>query len=160
MILYTCEVSPCLEQAQIVKSNLAAIGLRVNVKTLTSETLFAKLATPGEPFDMGWIGWEPDYLDPAGMLNELLEQGSALPTLVDSKWRARLVAASRLTGAERDANYGRLDADAPRPRRRTTRPRSGNQSGLDFFSSRMGCQVFTTAYGIDLAALCIRRTHK
>ena len=26
----------------------------------------------------------------------------------------------------------------------------------DFFSARMGCQVYQPVYGIDLAALCIR----
>jgi YVTN family beta-propeller protein len=158
VVLYTCEVSPCQEQAQIVKNNLAAIGLRVDVNTLTSGRLFAKLATPGEPFDMGWIGWTPDYLDPNGMLNELLEQGSALPTFVDSKWRARLAAASHLTGTERYINYARLDAELARDAAPLVA--FGNLSGLDFFSSRMGCQVFTTAYGIDLAALCIRHAHK
>ena len=27
----------------------------------------------------------------------------------------------------------------------------------DFFSARMGCQVFNPVYGMDLAALCIRK---
>ena len=32
----------------------------------------------------------------------------------------------------------------------------GNQSSHDFFSARIGCQTYG-AYGIDLAAMCIRR---
>jgi peptide/nickel transport system substrate-binding protein len=158
VVLYTCEVSPCLEQAQIVTSNLAAIGLRVDVKTLTSGELFHKLATPGEPFDMGWLGWGPDYFDPNAMLSELLEQGTALPTFADSKWQARLAAASRLTGAERYVNYAHLDAELARDA--APLAAFGNLSGLDFFSSRIGCQIFTPAYGIDLAALCVRHTHR
>lgn len=43
VVLYTCNVSPCREQAQIAKNNLTAIGLRVEVKTLPGGTLFAKL---------------------------------------------------------------------------------------------------------------------
>ncbi len=28
----------------------------------------------------------------------------------------------------------------------------------DFFSARMGCQLYQPVYGIDLAALCLRST--
>ena len=31
-----------------------------------------------------------------------------------------------------------------------------NHLSRDFFSARMGCQVFQPFYGMDLAALCIR----
>ena len=73
VVLYTCDVSPCQDQAQIVKTDLAAIGLNVEIKTLPSGKLFSKLGTPGEPFDMAWDGWVPDYLDPNAMLAVLLE---------------------------------------------------------------------------------------
>jgi YVTN family beta-propeller protein len=158
VILYTCDVSPCPEQAQIVKNNLAVIGLRVEVKKLPEEKLFAKLGTPGEPFDMAWNGWIPDYLDPGAMLDVLLEQGAVQPTLVDPAWRARLAAASRLTGAERYLTYARLDADLARDAAPLVA--FGSLPGLDFFSARMGCQVFLPAYGIDLGALCIRHAHR
>jgi hypothetical protein len=32
-----------------------------------------------------------------------------------------------------------------------------NLTGDDFFSSRIGCQVFQPIYGMDLGALCRRR---
>ena len=32
----------------------------------------------------------------------------------------------------------------------------GTALSHDFFSARMGCQVFNPIYGIDLAALCLR----
>jgi ABC-type transport system substrate-binding protein len=158
VILYTCDVYPCPEQAQIVKNNLAAIGLRVEVKELPEQKLFAKLGTPGEPFDMAWNGWIPDYLDPGAMLDVLLEQGAVQPTLVDPAWRARLAAASRLTGAERYLTYARLDADLARDAAPLVA--FGSLPELDFFSARMGCQVFLPAYGIDLGALCIRHAHR
>jgi hypothetical protein len=34
--------------------------------------------------------------------------------------------------------------------------RLGNASSHDFFSARMGCQVFAP-YGMDLAALCVKK---
>lgn len=117
-------------------------------------TYFTKLGKPGEPFDMAWEGWIPDYLDPNAMLGVLLEQGAFLPSFVDPTWRERLAAASRLAGPERYVNYAHLDAELARDAAPLVA--FGSLSSLDFFSARMGCQVFTPAYGIDLAALCIR----
>ena len=39
-VLYTCDSSPCPEQAQIVKTDLAAIGLHVQIKTFPYDDLF------------------------------------------------------------------------------------------------------------------------
>ncbi len=153
-ILYTCNVSPCPEQAQIIKTNLAAIGLRVEVKTFPSGKLFTKLGTPGEPFDMGWDGWIPPYRDPQAMLNPLLGEGTVVPTFEDPAWRARLAAAAQLTGAERYLTYARLDATLARDAAPLVA--FGNLSSYDFFSARMGCQAFGF-YGMDLAALCVKK---
>jgi hypothetical protein len=32
-----------------------------------------------------------------------------------------------------------------------------NQTNYDFFSSRIGCQLWEPSYGMDLAQLCIRK---
>jgi ABC-type transport system substrate-binding protein len=157
VVLYTCNVSPCPEQAQIVKTDLAAIGLRAEVKALPSGTLFTKLTTPGEPFDMGWEGWLPDWRDPAAMLNILLESGTVVPTFDDPTWRRRLAAAAQLTGAQRYMTYARLDTDLARSAAPLVA--FGNLSSPDFFSARIGCQVFEPAYGMDLGSLCIRHMH-
>src|SRR5204863_4901251 len=82
-VLYTCNSSPCPEQAQIVKTDLAAIGLQVHIKTFPVETYFITLGKPGHPFDLAWDGWLPDYIDPAAMLNSLLADSSFGPTFVD-----------------------------------------------------------------------------
>jgi YVTN family beta-propeller protein len=154
-MLYTCDRPPCGQQAQIVKADLAAIGIRVEVKTFPDATLDAKYATPGEPFDIGWLGWLPDYPDPDAMLNTLLEDSAVLPTFNDPTYRARLAAAAALTGAERYLTYARLDADLVR--NGAPFVAFGNLSSHELFSARTGCQV-SGVYGMDLAALCIRRT--
>ena len=151
-VLYTCDIPPCDQQAQIIKQNLAAIGLRVEVKVLHG-TYFAKLATPGEPFDIAWVGWLPDYHDPAAMLNVLLEDGTAIPTFEDPTYRARLAAAARLSGAQRYLTYARLDADLAR--NAAPLVALGNLYDPNLFSARIGCQTYGV-YGIDLAALCIK----
>lgn len=155
VVLYTCEAKPCPQQAQIIKRNLAVIGLRVEIKLMSSARLFAEAPKRGAPYDMTWSGWIPDYLDPDAMLDVLLEQGTVEPTFVSPIWRARLRAAARLTGPKRYLNYARLDAELVRDAAPLVA--FGNGSSLDFFSARIGCQVFTPAYGIDLAALCVRR---
>ncbi|MGH2869620.1 MAG: hypothetical protein ACRDNK_18895, partial [Solirubrobacteraceae bacterium] len=155
-VLYTINVAPFPEQAQIVKTDLAAIGLQVQVKTFPLTTLFARLATPGEPFDLGYSGWQADYRDPSQMLNPLLMDRSQLPPLADPAYQRRLAQAARRTGPNRYLTYGNLDLDLTR----NSAPLAafGNASGQDFFSARIGCQTYH-ANGVDLAALCLRSRH-
>jgi YVTN family beta-propeller protein len=156
VVLYTCAGSPCAEQAQIVKTDLGAIGLRVVVKAFQGPTLFTKLVTPGEPFDIAHAGWTADYPDPQGILNPLLENSNNGPRLTDAPFPARLAAAARLTGPRRYLTYARLDADLVR--NAAPLVAYGNPPLHELFSARMGCQVYGF-YGIDLAALCIRHHH-
>lgn len=151
-VLYTCDLLACTEQAQILKSDLVAIGVRVVVKALQPDALFARVATPGEPFDIAYFGWVADYPDPQGVLDSLLENSSNLPPLDDPSYRAKLRAAARLSGPERYLGYARLDRDLVR----NAAPLAvyENVYSHELFSARMGCQTYGF-YGIDLAALCI-----
>jgi peptide/nickel transport system substrate-binding protein len=151
--LYTCDVSPCDQQAQIIKTDLAAIGLQLQIKAYPDQILYTKTTTPGEPFDMAWVGWVADYPDPDAMLNTLLEDGTIIPTFNDPAYRRRLAAAAQLTGPKRYLTYAKLDADLAR--NAAPLVAFGNLSSDDFFSARIGCQTYGV-YGIDLAALCIR----
>jgi peptide/nickel transport system substrate-binding protein len=152
-VLYTCNVSPCPELAQVIKTDLAAIGLQLQVRMFSYDTMYAKIATPGEPFDMAAVDWGPDYLDPDAILNFLLETGTVIPTFNDPAFRSKLAAAARLTGAERYLTYARLDADLTRNAAPWIAYAEG--SSHDFFSTRIGCQVHGV-YGMDVAALCTR----
>jgi peptide/nickel transport system substrate-binding protein len=153
-VLYTCNVAPCDQQAQVVKTDLAAIGLHVKIKALDISTLFTKEARPGEPFDIALVSWGSDYPDPAPMLNLLLESGTVIPTFDDPTYRARLAAAARLTGPKRYLTYARLDADLARDAAPWVA--YGNPSSHELFSARMGCQTYGV-YGLDLAALCVKK---
>jgi ABC-type transport system substrate-binding protein len=153
-VLYTCNLSPCDRLAQIVKANLAAIGIEVTVKVFSQPTLDERVGRPGEPFDLAFQGWAVDYLDPSNMLNVPLE-GEFLPKLDDPVYKRKLAAAARLSGPRRYLTYGKLDADlawnaAPWVAYSTF-------ATDDFFSARMGCQVFNPIYGMDIAALCLRK---
>ncbi len=152
-VLYTINTPPFPEQAQIVKTGLAAIGIQVQIKTFPQGSLFSRLATPGEPFDLGYIGWEADYSDPSQMLVALLNDGHNLPPLADRADQRRLAGAGRLSGPQRYLTYGALDLSLAR--HAAPLAAFGNASSQDFFSARIGCQTYGI-YGIDLAALCDR----
>ena len=156
-VLDTCNASPCPEQAQIVKTDLAAIGLQVQINELSSTKLLEAEAQPNPPFDLAWFGWEPDYLDPSAMLNPLLADSSWAPPFADPAYQRRLTAADKVSGPQRYLNYGTLDLDLAR----NAAPLLAfdNLSSRDFFSARIGCQTFGV-YGIDLAALCLRRDER
>jgi YVTN family beta-propeller protein len=153
-VLYTCNQSPCDQQAQIIKANLAAIGIDVQVKAFPIDALFNRVARPGEPFDLAFAEWVADYPDPYDFLNVLLWGGSALPTFDDPAYARRAASVAKLSGPRRYLAYRKLDLDLIR----NAAPWAAyeNFPNNDFFSARMGCQVYQPVYGMDLAALCIR----
>ena len=152
-VFYTCDHSPCDRMAQIVKTDLAAIGIDVQVKTFPIDALFTRVGRKGEPFDLAWNEWVADYPDPDNFLNLLL-QGGPLPTFDDPTSKRKLADAARLSGPARYLAYGKLDADLAR----NAAPLVvyGNMLSYDFFSARMGCQIYQPVYGMDIATLCIR----
>ena len=77
-----------------------------------------------------------------------------LPFFDDPSYKRKVRAASRLSGPRRYRAYGALDVDTARNAAPVVA--LGNRLSRDFFSARMGCQVYSPVFGIDLAALCIR----
>jgi peptide/nickel transport system substrate-binding protein len=153
--LYTCDATPCDQQAQIIKTDVAAIGLHLEIKAYPDSTLYKKALTPGEPFDLLWASWASDYPDPAATLNLLLESGTIIPTFNSPTYRDRLAAAAKLTGPNRYLTYAKLNLELTRDAAPWIA--YGNGDAHDLFSARIGCQTYGV-YGIDLAALC-PRTH-
>jgi YVTN family beta-propeller protein len=147
-VMYTCSLTPCVENAETVQANLAAIGISVAIKRLPFPKIITRLA-PGQPYDIAWSGWGADYADPAQFINPSTP-GFDPPGV----YRRRIAAADRLSGNRRLRAFGRLDVDiaahdAPIVAFATTTAR-------DFFSARVGCQVYQPIYGMDLGALCVR----
>jgi YVTN family beta-propeller protein len=160
-VLYTCNFSPCPQEAQIVKRNLATIGITVEVREFTGANLGDREQRRGEPFDLALVTWATDYPDPYDVLNVLLDGtlarkglGLNLSHFDDPTYNHRLEAAARLSGAARYRAYSRLDADLARH----AAPLVGfaNETARDFFSARIGCQVYQPVVGMDLGALCVR----
>jgi peptide/nickel transport system substrate-binding protein len=159
--MYTCNQSPCPEQAQIVQANLSQIGINVEVKQLERAVQFGKEGTKGEPFDIAFEGWQADYADPFDFINVLLYGKSIQKAnnvnfsyFQDPAYDRKMEQAAGLAGAKRYAAYGQLDVDLAK----NASPLAAwdNDNERDFFSARMGCQLFQPVYGMDIAALCMR----
>jgi peptide/nickel transport system substrate-binding protein len=161
VVLYTCTKSPCPQEAEILKRNLAPIGITLDAREFSMPTLGHRLDRRGEPYDMAIHTWGVEYPDPYLALNFLLDgnvarrgEGVDFAHFDDPTYNHRLEAAAQLRGAARDRAYARLDADLARDA--APFASFGNETIRDFFSPRIGCQLFQPNYGIDLAALCVR----
>ena len=159
--LYTCTESPCPEQAAVIKTDLAAIGVRVEVDEFPKPVMFAKIHTPSEPYDITTVGWSTDYPDPSGFINQLLDgalittaQNANLAQFNDPRYNAEMRAAARVAGAQRYVIYGRLADQLAR--NASPLVAYSSDSVRDFFSARIGCQLYQPVYGMDLANLCLR----
>jgi peptide/nickel transport system substrate-binding protein len=151
-VLYTCNEAPCDRIANIVKRNLRAIGIYVVVKRLTWPALWNSYFDDNPGFDLALASWGSFYPDPVESLGPFVG-----PRAVGDPGRERgpLATAARLPfGSSRDVAYAKIDADLSR----IVAPwvPYANSLSADFFSERMGCQVYNPVYGIDLAALCIK----
>ena len=155
-VMYTCNKPACLRGAEIVRDNLGAIGIAVEIRQFSILQLFRREYTPGEPYDLGWWGLVGRLSGPLGLPRHR-PRGPGLrcppqPRCVRN--RRQLARLSRLSGEERLRAYGSLDIELAR--HEAPLATFANLTADDFFSARMGCQVFQPIYGMDLGALCRR----
>jgi len=161
-VMYTCSDAPCHQLALLVQANLKAIGIDVVIKAYPVSELFSRLGTRGEPFDIGLIPWVDDYPDPSDVLNLLVDGSTIRPKrnsnfsyFDDPAYNHKLAAAERLSGPKRYLAYAKLDAELARDAAPYAALSNGTET--DFFSARVGCVTYQPIYGVDLAAICLRK---
>jgi YVTN family beta-propeller protein len=154
-VLYTCDFPSCSRHGQILRSNLAAIGIDLEVRKFSIPELFTRLLKPGEPFDIGYSNWFFDYADPSSYINVQFGADGFYHVFDDPRWQRRMDAAALLSGAERIRAYARLDRELAAEAAPAAPFATG--TATYFLSARMGCQVLHPIFGLDLASLCIRR---
>jgi ABC-type transport system substrate-binding protein len=157
-VLYVMDLPLTLGLGQIVKQQLEPIGLEVEVRGIPAAAYFARLSTPGEPFDMAFLVTpNVDYYDPYAFLNLHLESRFIGRTnwsnLRSPKWDQRLRAASRLRGKARLNTYARLDVELARDVAPLAATVYLNEPTL--VSKRVGCVLVRPA--LDLAAACLKQ---
>jgi len=160
--LYTVNLPLWQQEAQIIRRDLKPLGIDVQVKEFSTGDYFARLGQRGEPFDLAVSGWALSA-DPASALG--LFDGNTIrprPTnntnfsyFNEAAFNRKLTAASKLSGLKRYRAYSRLALELERdwvPAAAIT-----TTTSRDFFSARIGCQLYQPVYGMDIAALCVRR---
>jgi ABC-type transport system substrate-binding protein len=161
-IMYTPNVSPWLQEAQIISRDLQPLGIDVQVKEFPIDEYYDLIGRRGEPFDLAVSGEGSDNTDPAEDLE--LFDGSTISAddngdlsyFNDRAFDRQLHAAAALSGARRYSTFRQLDLELERDL--APAAAFANNASRDFFSARMGCQLYQPLYGMDLAALCLRRT--
>ena len=159
VVMYTADSPLPRAFAQLVRRQLAEIGLDVEVRALLLHTASAgyfKLATPGEQWDLALGLWQPSYVDPYAYLNQLLDgryAGGTNFTRFNSRAYNQQMrrTASVLQNSERRRAYGTLDVRLARGRAvgRSRFPQ-GTDLGLE------ACRLHRPAALLDLTAVCLK----
>ena len=140
----------------IISKDLAAIGIDVVVKHFPVNDLLTRERRPGEPYDLFLGGYGGNYQDPADIFDTSIAKSDPIAAnrFRDPAVDRQIAAAERLHGQARIDAYRRLDLELVR----SLAPAAAYAVGLvpDFFSARIGCEIYQPVYGIDLAALCLR----
>jgi peptide/nickel transport system substrate-binding protein len=156
-IMYTPNVAPWVQEAQIIRRDLAPLGIDVQVKEFAVGDYFARITRRGEPFDLAISGYleTPDPVEALTLFDGTLVGQGNISNFDDPAVNRKLRAAEKLSGASRNRAASRLALELERDD--APAAAIGTNASRDFFSARIGCQVYQPVYGIDLAALCLRR---
>jgi len=155
-VLYTCDFPGCARHGQILRSNLSAIGIDLEVRKFPLPQLFERIQRPDEPFDIAYSNWFFDYADPVSYINvQFGDEGFFHGPLTNPGWQRRMDEVARLSGERRMRAYAKLDRELAAEAAPAAPFATG--SSTYFLSARMGCQVMHPIYGLDLAALCIKK---
>ena len=124
-VMYTPNVSPWREEAQIVRRNLRPLGIDVQITEFAIGDFYTRVTRPGEPFDLAVSGWS-FASDPVEMLG-MYRSGTGSTNIShfeNSTFDRKLAAAARLSGARRYRAVRRLAHELQR-RTRARRPVRG-----------------------------------
>jgi len=160
-VLYTCTTEPCPQIAALLTSELARIGITLRVREFDAAALYRRASAPNARYDIVTLGWSMDWLDPADVLHPLFDTSTIgtpsnvnLANFRDPRLAAKLAAALRLYPPRRYRVVARVVREFERA---SPLLAYSVDPAINLFSSRIGCQVDQALYGVDLAALCVKR---
>jgi peptide/nickel transport system substrate-binding protein len=157
-VLYAQDTGPTVAEAQIVRSDLQKIGIKVEIRQFPGEQLFERLFSLGEPYDLALVGTAPAYEDPYAFLNSQLEGRQAkipnsgnLARFDSPRYNRMLARAAQLQGPPRYRTYGKLDVLLARDAAPLAAYMEANLVAIT--SPRTACLV---ERHVDLASVCFR----
>jgi ABC-type oligopeptide transport system substrate-binding subunit len=159
LVLYTLELPQGIGEAQIFKANLKRIGIDVEVKYFSVTSLFDRIGTRGEPYDIARAALIADYPDGIGLFRYL--DGRTLRSKDNvnvayfnrARYNRRIAAIDRLRGLARRRAWADLDVEVMRK----DPPWAPIVTSYrrDFVSKSFGCYVFQPVFSrVDLVAAC------
>jgi peptide/nickel transport system substrate-binding protein len=155
--LYTPDIPRPLAVAQLVKRQLAEIGLDVDVKPIPASAFYPRLVAPDEPWDLAFGAWGAAFIDPYTYINELFATpvsrgGGNVGHFNSPTYRRLMRQAARIRGPRRYRVYGELDVRLARDAAPSAAISFLNEPTL--VSKRVGCIVLRPV--LDLTAACLR----
>ena len=162
-VLWTCNLPVCLAKAEIIRRNLAPLGIQVAVKSdFPVGGAGAAASKRGAEFDLTPLTSTPELADPGNFLRSLFDGSliratgnTNLSYFNDPVVNARLARADRLSGRARERAFGRIAVGLARNQAPIAVFSQPYQA--EFVSTRLACLIHQSAFGgLDLAALCIR----
>jgi ABC-type oligopeptide transport system substrate-binding subunit len=155
-VLWTFDLAPAQAAAQIIKRNLRAIGLDVEIVAIPGTAYGPRVTAPDAAFDITFSPWVADYADPYQYVNVLLESrfrpAPNLGRFSSATYDALMRRAARLEGQARYSAYAQLDERLSRDV--APRLEISNDYETTFVSSRVGCVVLRPTF--DLTAACLK----
>ena len=162
-VFYAPDFAIPLAQAQLIKSQLEAIGLEIEIKPVPFHIATAqytgRLAAPGEPWDLAIVLWSPPIPDPFAYLNTLLEArfigGTNVANFASQQLDAALRGVARMPqGRRRERAYGDLDVQVARD----LAPLApyGVLNEVTFVSQRVDPSCIVLRPALDLTAVCLK----
>jgi extracellular solute-binding protein (family 5) len=157
-VFLACGTQDCAERAIVVADALAKIGLHVRIDTSPGQ--FTLAGVRGTAFDIADVITRPDYGDPYGLVDKLLDGrviravgNSNISYYASPAVNRAIDSAQRLRGIARDRAYGRLGIQVAR----TDAPLAAYAvlNARVFVSTRVGCITYQPVYGFDLAGACL-----
>jgi ABC-type transport system substrate-binding protein len=155
--IYAPDAPVVLALAQLIKRQLAPIGLDVTVKPIPRSAFGTRLADPSEQWDLTILLWLPDFFDPYTYINNLFDSqfiaiGANIGRFASPTYDRLLRRAARLQGEERYRAYGELDVRLARDAAPSAPTAFLNEATL--VSKRVGCIVLRPA--LDLTTACLK----
>jgi class 3 adenylate cyclase/ABC-type transport system substrate-binding protein/streptogramin lyase len=148
-LLATCQETRCRARAQILKQDLARIGIHLKVRTYNSVQ-----SGPPPGYDLVDGGWLVDEFDPINVLGIFAGAQNPQSTFDDPYWRRQVDAAASLPPPARFRAFARVELALMRDAAPWAAYATVGTPA--FFSGRLGCIRFSPVYpGPDIAGLCL-----
>ena len=155
-VLLTPDFPVPVSAAQVIRRNLARIGLDVKVTALPASSYYDRLFAGDEPWDIASATWVPDHLDPFAYLNEMFDSRGAanVGRFNVARYNRLLRRADATKGAARYRAYGALDVQLARHAAPTVAIQYVNAATL--VSARVDPRCIVLRPDLDLTAVCLK----